>query len=254
MSDKQDDSDLSISTSQLRDYFDCVWDLCSLFSAATDVDSTHRLTCFHSVCVPNISIADYCINICRKLTYDKATILVSLVLVERYWRRGVCHPSKLAVHRLFATSLLIASKLRFDHVWRNSHFARVCGLHVAELNALEGQFLQCLDYTIYVCDVDVLALTTSLDGALCNQRLSNVALAFGLNFLPATPSRTGTLGEATSSLLASLSTNSRYTAASDPALSTSVVSVRSAAGSGIRAAAELRRVPKEESRDDLDRP
>lgn len=77
------------------------------------------------------------------------------------------------IHRLLITAVLLATKFIDDVHYDNSHFAKVGGLDVRELNALELQLLKQLDFKLHINSeefanfefqvVDV-ALTTRISG------------------------------------------------------------------------------------------
>ncbi|KAI8141317.1 hypothetical protein BJV82DRAFT_489500, partial [Fennellomyces sp. T-0311] len=52
--------------------------------------------------------------------------------------------------RMFLASLVIASKFVQDKTYRNSAWAKIAGLPVAEINAAERIFLELIDYRLYI--------------------------------------------------------------------------------------------------------
>ncbi|KAI8381290.1 uncharacterized protein BYT42DRAFT_565993 [Radiomyces spectabilis] len=52
--------------------------------------------------------------------------------------------------RMFLASLVVASKFVQDKTYRNSAWAKIAGLPVAEINAAERIFLQLIDYRLYI--------------------------------------------------------------------------------------------------------
>ena len=51
---------------------------------------------------------------------------------------------------LLITSIVIAAKFFDDHYFANSHYAKVGGITNKELNNLEFEFLNSINYTLYV--------------------------------------------------------------------------------------------------------
>ena len=54
------------------------------------------------------------------------------------------------IHRLFLSGLVIAAKFFEDKYYKNSYYARVGGISNPELNVLESQFLQMIDFKLFV--------------------------------------------------------------------------------------------------------
>eukprot|EP00828_Plagiopyla_frontata_P037595 TRINITY_DN4937_c0_g1_i2.p3 TRINITY_DN4937_c0_g1~~TRINITY_DN4937_c0_g1_i2.p3 ORF type:complete len:115 (-),score=18.20 TRINITY_DN4937_c0_g1_i2:220-564(-) len=54
------------------------------------------------------------------------------------------------IHRLIITSVVIAAKFFDDHYFSNSHYAKVGGITNQELNNLEFEFLNSINYSLYV--------------------------------------------------------------------------------------------------------
>ncbi|KAI8068014.1 hypothetical protein BC940DRAFT_238599, partial [Gongronella butleri] len=52
--------------------------------------------------------------------------------------------------RMFLASLVIASKFVQDKTYRNSAWAKIAGLPIAEINAAERIFLDLIDYRLYI--------------------------------------------------------------------------------------------------------
>ncbi|KAL0085779.1 hypothetical protein F4703DRAFT_1559380 [Phycomyces blakesleeanus] len=52
--------------------------------------------------------------------------------------------------RMFLASLIVASKFVQDKTYRNSAWAKIAGLPVAEINAAERIFLELIDYRLYI--------------------------------------------------------------------------------------------------------
>lgn len=52
--------------------------------------------------------------------------------------------------RMFLASLVVASKFVQDKTYRNSAWAKIAGLPVAEINAAERIFLELIDYRLYI--------------------------------------------------------------------------------------------------------
>ena len=58
------------------------------------------------------------------------------------------------VHRLLLVMLMVAVKFLDDDYYNNEAFAKIGGVSKEEINALELEFLDFLDYDIWVCQED----------------------------------------------------------------------------------------------------
>jgi len=58
--------------------------------------------------------------------------------------------SSLTVHRFLISSIAVSSKALCDVFCTNSHYAKVGGLRVVELNLLEKEFLAAIDWRLTV--------------------------------------------------------------------------------------------------------
>lgn len=79
-------------------------------------------------------------------------------IVAQLYRTSVDTPNPSQWHdayiscgrRMFLASLVVASKFVQDKTYRNSAWAKIAGLPVAEINAAERIFLDLIDYSLYI--------------------------------------------------------------------------------------------------------
>ena len=95
-------------------------------------------TLFDAVCIPNMPLKDYVERIRRYASLDFTCFLVALSYLDRLvsGSRSFC-PTIHNIHRLLATSLLVASKAINEVSPTNLFMARCGGIGVSELNRLE---------------------------------------------------------------------------------------------------------------------
>lgn len=111
--------------------------------------TTDKLTRFHSRASPGISIHDYLLRIIKFCNLDKSVLLVLLYFVDLFsesYARFVLN--SLTVHRFLITAAAVASKGLCDLFCTNTHYAKVGGITVMELNLLEVEFLTRVSYRI----------------------------------------------------------------------------------------------------------
>lgn len=109
------------------------------------------LKAFHGVRAPSISIPKYLERIYKYTSCSPSCFVVGYVYIDRLIHR---HPDSLLVslnvHRLIATSVMVASKMLDDEHYNNAFFARVGGVSNSELNRLEIELLFQLDFEVTV--------------------------------------------------------------------------------------------------------
>ncbi|CAM0947365.1 unnamed protein product [Alopecurus aequalis] len=71
-----------------------------------------------------------------------------------------------SVHRLLITSVMVAAKFMDDIHYNNAYFARVGGVEVSEMNALELEFLFALRFRLNVTPDDFAAYCATLEGQM----------------------------------------------------------------------------------------
>ncbi|KXS12055.1 cyclin-domain-containing protein [Gonapodya prolifera JEL478] len=119
------------------------------------------LTRFHARTIPTIDILAYLQRILKYAPCGNEVFLAVLVYFERIAKRAEFTMSKKRkkkvlminsynVHRLLITGVMIASKLFSDVFFLNSHYAKVGGLPVQELNQLEIEFLIFTDFNLHI--------------------------------------------------------------------------------------------------------
>ncbi|EPQ28237.1 uncharacterized protein PFL1_04064 [Pseudozyma flocculosa PF-1] len=114
------------------------------------------LTRFHSRATPNISLPAYLRRIAKYTSVEKCCMLILLVYIDRVCERmagfTICG---LTVHRFVCAAVLCASKALCDAFNTNEHYSRVGGITLAEMNLLEKEFLNIIDWRL-TCSGDLL--------------------------------------------------------------------------------------------------
>ncbi|CAO1628233.1 unnamed protein product [Sympodiomycopsis kandeliae] len=107
------------------------------------------LTRFHSRAAPGISIESYLKRITKYTSMEKTCLLILLIYIDR-----VCEQSTnfiingLTVHRFVCVSLVCSSKALCDSFSTNQHYSKVGGISLQELNLLEKEFLDLIDWRL----------------------------------------------------------------------------------------------------------
>lgn len=97
---------------------------------------------------PSIPLEAYVQRLLTSSRFSSAEIpVVALALLDRLIMRGVC-PTNLTLYRLYAGCLLVSIKIIDDKVAKNSWYARVFGVPIEEVNAIERTVLSLLDFAV----------------------------------------------------------------------------------------------------------
>lgn len=110
----------------------------------------HSMTCFHSSRAPNISVTEYLARMQRFLGCSTECYILGVLYIDRLIkRRPWIAVTALSCHRLVLCSLVLAAKFQDDKFYSNDFYARVGGLRLQELNALEINFMKLLDWQVH---------------------------------------------------------------------------------------------------------
>jgi hypothetical protein len=100
---------------------------------------------------PPIGIRDYFERISNFYQCSSACLIIGPVYIDRLLK---FHPgfeiNKLNIHRLLATSVMLAVKYNDDVFYSNSYYAKVAGMTVKEINYLEATFLRMIKWELRV--------------------------------------------------------------------------------------------------------
>jgi hypothetical protein len=104
------------------------------------------LSRFHSRHVPSISIQDY---LCRILKFTQLPSCILLCILI-YADRCSLLFSSLTAHRFIIAAITVASKSISDIYCTNTFFSKVGGISLQELNVLELEFLQLIQWNAVI--------------------------------------------------------------------------------------------------------
>lgn len=114
------------------------------------------LTRFHSRAPPAITVHDYLSRIVRYTSLEKTSLMSTVIYVDRLCSAYPAFVvSSLTMHRFLITATTVASKGLCDAFCTNTHYAKVGGITLGELNVLELELLARMDWRI-VCSEDQL--------------------------------------------------------------------------------------------------
>lgn len=106
------------------------------------------LTRFHSKAAPNISPSAYLTRITTFINVDPCILIILLYYIDRL--SGYLTINSLTLHRFLISAICCGSKALSDSFATNSRYAKVGGVELVEMNALEREFLIAIDWRLAV--------------------------------------------------------------------------------------------------------
>lgn len=121
--------------------------------AAKGLATARRTTVFHAVRAPSISVRSYLQRIMKYTNCSTDQLVLSLIYIDKLTQQSHNHViTDLTVHRLLITAVVLASKFASDFFYSNKFYAKIGGVTLKELNALEREFLYLLDFSLSITD------------------------------------------------------------------------------------------------------
>ncbi|GET91415.1 cyc2-like cyclin, putative [Leishmania tarentolae] len=114
-----------------------------------EVDQNIR-SCFHSSRVPSISLWDYVRRFAKYSVCSEECFILAMVLMDRYVCKTRIPITLRNVHRLYITAMTLSVKLRDDSYYSNAYYASIGGVVNAELNVLELELLDIVQWFTWV--------------------------------------------------------------------------------------------------------
>jgi hypothetical protein len=120
-------------------------------------------TFFHTNKPPSIPIRQYLKRLEQYMKCSGPAYVMALIYLDRVTNKkeGLVL-SNYCIHRLFLTSLVVAVKFYEDKYYKNSFYSKVGGISSTELNTLELEFLDFIDYTLYVSEEEYQTYSSTL--------------------------------------------------------------------------------------------
>ncbi len=126
-------------------------------------------TRFTSQSVPGVSVKDYLARLYRLCELTPETLLVALIYVDRFLRGSAVPLTVFEVHRLLGVACVEAAKFHFDDFYDNVFYAKAVGIRLRELNSLEEELLEGMEYRMLVTEEDYQYCLNRLEAERCLQ-------------------------------------------------------------------------------------
>ncbi len=107
---------------------------------------------FSSSKVPQISIEDYLKRIQTYSNMERNTLITSLIFIDRLCKISNLTLTYYNIHRILFTAVLISIKYNEDCYYDNKYYADIAGVKIKELKLLEYNFVQMINFNLFVTD------------------------------------------------------------------------------------------------------
>ena len=99
-------------------------------------------------------IGDYILRLLNFFNIEISTLVIALIYLERI--RSCFALNSKNFHKCFLMALSMATKMNEDKIFKNSYYCVAGGVHLKEYNILEKNFLEMLDYSLFVTNSEYL--------------------------------------------------------------------------------------------------
>lgn len=100
---------------------------------------------------PGISLLDYLFRILKYLKIEYSTLIIAMIYIDRICKEKV-FLNEFNIHRVMLISIYIAYTYNEDCVYDNKYLALVSGLSKSEMLLLEEDFLDLIDFRLFVSE------------------------------------------------------------------------------------------------------
>ena len=108
---------------------------------------------FTSKSIPLISIKDFIERIKKYMKIEDNTLILGLIYMDRFCAKNFITLTEYNTHRLYFISVLTALKYQEDIYYKNTFYAKICGVKVEDLNNMEYEFVVNMNFDFYVSRV-----------------------------------------------------------------------------------------------------
>ena len=112
-------------------------------------NSIFNLKIFETEEIPTISINKYIERIVKYTNCEENTLILSLIYLDKICLKNI-NLTVYNIHKFVFSSILISIKFNEDKIYKNDYYAYIAGVSLKELNLMEDNFLQILDYQVFV--------------------------------------------------------------------------------------------------------
>ena len=116
------------------------------------INSSFRLSpsLFTNTYLPEISIEDYLTRIIELTQIEESTLILSLIYIDRLCFNTNMEITELDIHKIALTAIILSIKYNEDIIYSQEEYANVGGVDTNELTALEAEFLNGLEFKLFI--------------------------------------------------------------------------------------------------------
>ena len=101
--------------------------------------------------LPSLSLFDYLQRILKYVKIELSTLIIAMIYIDRICREKV-FLNEFNIHRVMLISIYMAYIYNEDKVFDNKYLALVSGLSMAEMMTLQEDFLDLIEFNLFVSD------------------------------------------------------------------------------------------------------
>ena len=100
---------------------------------------------------PGINLLDYLRRILKYIKVEYSTLIIAMIYIDRICKEKV-FLNEFNLHRIMLISIYMAYTYNEDCIYDNKYLALVSGLNIKEMLVLEEDFLDLIEFKLYVSD------------------------------------------------------------------------------------------------------
>ena len=98
---------------------------------------------------PGISLLDYLRRILKYVKIEYSTLIIAMIYIDRICKEKV-FLNEFNIHRVMLIAIYMAYTYNEDRIYDNKYLALVSGLNKSEMLLLEEDFLDLIDFNLFV--------------------------------------------------------------------------------------------------------
>ena len=100
---------------------------------------------------PGINLLDYLRRILKYVKIEYSTLIIAMIYIDRICKEKV-FLNEYNIHRIMLISIYMAYTYNEDCIYDNKYLALVSGLNIKEMILLEEDFLDLIEFKLFVSD------------------------------------------------------------------------------------------------------
>ena len=113
-------------------------------------ESSAEVDCFNAKKVPAMGLEDYMKRIVKYSQLHASTLILAVVYIDRICDLKKYNLSFNNIHRVVLSAILVSIKYNEDDFYKNTQYAKIGGISLKEINALEYEFCSLIDFSFFV--------------------------------------------------------------------------------------------------------